>query len=90
MRPRTHPDFLQLNIGNAIRRVARTALTPLSLLIALVVFWCLKLTGITMAGEAFCGFTEHIHGPDCPTQVLLCQLPEVEPTPTANRAFPSI
>ena len=79
MRPRTHPDFLQLNNGNAIRRVARTALTPLSLLIALVVFWCLKLTGITMAGEAFCGFTEHIHGPDCPTQVLLCQLPEVEP-----------
>lgn len=54
-------------------------LPPLSLLITLVVFWCLKLTGITLAGEAFCGFEEHIHGPDCPTQTLICPLPEQAP-----------
>lgn len=37
----------------------------LSLLIILFVFWYLKLTGITMAGEAFCGNAEHIHSEEC-------------------------
>ena len=45
----------------------------LSLIIALCVFWYLKLTGITMAGEAFCGKPEHIHSDECETP---CQMEE--------------
>ena len=79
MRTRTHSFFSQLNNGNALRSALRQAAIPLSLFVMLGVFWCLKLNGITMAGEAFCGFAEHIHGPDCPMQELICQLPEVQP-----------
>ncbi len=43
-----------------------TALLPiLSLLVVLGVFWWLKLVGITLAGEAFCGKDEHSHGEAC-------------------------
>lgn len=31
----------------------------------LTVFWWLKLVGITLAGEAFCGITEHTHDAVC-------------------------
>ncbi len=37
----------------------------LSLAVILCVFWGLKLTGITMAGEAFCGMAEHTHTAAC-------------------------
>ena len=43
----------------------RQALLILSLLVTLAVFWSLKLTGITMAGEAFCGMDEHTHDDTC-------------------------
>ena len=36
-----------------------------SLLVILSVFWSLKLTGITIAGDAFCGKPEHIHSQKC-------------------------
>ena len=42
------------------RRVLST-LPMISLIIVLLVFWWLKLIGITMAGEAFCENDEHIH-----------------------------
>ena len=49
------------------------ALLPLfSILVILVVFWWLKLTGITLAGDAFCGKAEHIHTSECTTQTLIC------------------
>ena len=48
----------------------------LSLVVILGVFWCLKLTGITMAGEAFCGMAEHVHGEACRT--LVCEQEESE------------
>ena len=44
-----------------VRRIA----TCLSLLVVLSVFWGLKLTGITLAGEAFCGKAEHSHNTEC-------------------------
>ncbi|MBR5470902.1 MAG: Cna B-type domain-containing protein [Oscillibacter sp.] len=50
----------------------------LSLAVVLAVFWWLKLTGITMAGEAFCGMAEHVHGEKCQTVVLICPLEEEE------------
>ena len=50
------------------------ALLPiLSLLVILGVFWWLKLTGITMAGDAFCGHKEHTHNSECYKQVLICK-----------------
>lgn len=50
----------------------------LSLMVVLVVFWGLKLTGITMAGEAFCGKEEHVHSEVCTVQELICELEETE------------
>ncbi len=53
------------------RRIAM-ALPMLSVFVVIIVFWWLKLTGITLAGEAFCGYTEHVHTQECTEQVLIC------------------
>ena len=37
----------------------------ISLFVVIGVFWWLKLIGITMAGEAFCGMEEHTHFREC-------------------------
>lgn len=50
----------------------------LSLVVIASVFWTLKLTGITMAGEAFCGKEEHIHDENCGSPPIICQLTETE------------
>ena len=50
---------------NKDRRGLRQIITSLSLVVILAVFWSLKLTGIGIAGEAFCGKTEHIHNEAC-------------------------
>ena len=55
----------QLNIQNRNRHNFRQIIPTLSLLVILIVFWSLKLTGIGVAGEAFCGKEEHIHGGEC-------------------------
>jgi len=55
----------QLNISNADRFKLRQIIPALSLIVVLLVFWSLKLTGIGIAGEAFCGMEEHLHGEDC-------------------------
>lgn len=34
-------------------------------IVALIVFWWLKLVGITVTGEAFCGLEEHTHTAEC-------------------------
>ena len=64
--------FEKLNIYNKDRYSLRRIVTLLSLLVVLVVFWSLKLTGIGIAGEAFCGKDEHIHGEEC----VNCKLEE--------------
>ncbi len=46
----------------------------LSVIAVAAVFWWLKLTGITMAGEAFCGMDEHTHTEQCLAEG--CQIPE--------------
>ena len=55
-----------------IRRKLLAALPILSLIVIISVFWWLKLTGITMAGEAFCGHDEHEHGEECYALELVC------------------
>ena len=57
-------------------RRLKTVLPICSLFVILGIFWWLKLTGITMAGEAFCGNTEHIHTEECGHKVLICSEPE--------------
>jgi len=44
----------------------------ISLIVIITVFWWLKLIGITMAGEAFCGLHEHVHENECIERVLIC------------------
>ena len=60
----------QLNINlpvksDSFKRRLRFVLPILSLLVILIVFWWLKLVGITLAGDAFCGMEEHIHSDAC-------------------------
>ncbi len=57
--------YEQLNIQNRDKRNFRQIIPTLSLLVILIVFWSLKLTGIGVAGEAFCGKEEHIHTEEC-------------------------
>ena len=66
------PD--KTDTGNTIRgRIHRLTLI-LSFLVILSVFWSLKLTGITLAGEAFCGKDEHVHSEECTYGSKLCIL----------------
>ena len=54
-------------ISNRDRHNLRQIIPTLSLLVILIVFWSLKLTGIGIAGEAFCGKEEHTHDATCVT-----------------------
>ena len=69
----------QLNIRKSFTNTLRRTLLILSLVVVTGVFWGLKLTGITMAGEAFCGMEEHVHGDTCTQPALICQMEEAEP-----------
>ncbi len=44
----------------------------LSIFIVVGIFWWLKLTGVTLAGDAFCGIPEHIHTEECTENTLTC------------------
>ena len=44
----------------------------LAVIIAIIVFWWLKLTGITITGDAFCGLSEHTHSSECYSVGLIC------------------
>lgn len=55
-----------------LRDLFRNIAFCLSLFVVLGVFWYLKLTGITLAGEAFCGIDEHVHGEECNVSLLTC------------------
>lgn len=78
MRDKTDAYLVKLNKSNMIRSNARQIILLLSFLVVLSVFWGLKLTGITMAGEAFCGQEEHVHNEECMTSELICELGESE------------
>ena len=55
----------QLNIVRRDKHRLWQIVTCLSFAVILAVFWSLKLTGIGVAGEAFCGRDEHIHSEEC-------------------------
>ncbi len=68
--------FEQLNIKSKNRRKLLQVIPILSVLVILIVFWSLKLTGIGVAGEAFCGKDEHIHSSECNDSSNPCKLEE--------------
>ena len=68
----------QVNTRRSFRTMLQRALVILSVMVIIGVFWGLKLTGITMAGEAFCGIEEHAHDESCNWR-LICPLEEAEP-----------
>ncbi len=58
-------------------------LIALSFLVALATSWNLRLTGITIANGAACGFEEHIHSDECPSEMeLICGFVSNENTET--------
>ncbi len=57
----------------SIKRKISSFLPILSVMVVLLVFWWLKTTAITMAGDAFCGLEEHKHDEKC----ISCQLEHV-------------
>lgn len=50
-----------------------------AVLVAVVVFWWLKLVGITATTDALCGLSEHVHAEECYASVLVCEQEETVP-----------
>jgi len=59
-----------------IKYRVKPLLVLLSLFIVIGVFWQLKLVGITLAGDAFCGMEEHQHSDSCYGEEAPCELEE--------------
>ena len=57
--------LLQLNTEKRRWRRAVVILTALSLVVALVTIWNLRMTGVTIANGATCGREEHQHTEEC-------------------------
>ena len=57
--------LLQLNTEKRRWRCAVVILTALSLIVALVTVWNLRMTGVTLANDATCGYVEHQHTEEC-------------------------
>lgn len=69
--------LLQLNTEKRRWHLAVAILTALSLIVALVTVWNLRMTGVTIANSASCGYKEHQHIEDCVQENgLICGLPE--------------
>ena len=65
--------LLQLNTEKRRWRRAVVILTALSLIVALVTVWNLRMTGVTIANGATCGNEEHRHTEEClQDDVLIC------------------
>ena len=70
--------LLQLKIEKRRWRHTVAILTVLSLLVAVGVSWNLRMTGITLANGAGCGYEEHQHSDECPFEkTLICGYPEI-------------
>lgn len=59
-------EYLQKAAQNKrLKQRIWSIVASLAFVVVLAVFWYLKLTGITLAGDAFCGMAEHIHDSTC-------------------------
>ena len=71
----TAEEYLQkLKLNKIISQNRAMMVCAMALILAIAVFWWLKLIGITMAGEAFCGMYEHVHDEQCMASSLGCHL----------------
>ena len=57
-------------------RKLATAFLITAFSVAIIVFWWLKLVGVTVTGEAFCGIDEHTHGSECYISEVVCGFDE--------------
>ena len=57
--------LLQLNTKKQRFRLVAVILLVLSLIVSLLTVWNLRMTGITVANDASCGFKEHQHTAEC-------------------------
>mgnify|MGYP006336643591 FL=1 len=57
--------LLQLNTEKRRWQRAVVILSALSLIVALVTVWNLRMTGVTIANSASCGYEEHQHTDEC-------------------------
>lgn len=65
--------LLQLNTEKRRWRIAVIILTVLSLIVALFTVWNLRMTGVTIANGAACGYEEHQHIDECfQDDTLIC------------------
>ncbi len=71
-------------------RIDRTKLATAfflsAFIVALIVFWWLKLVGITVTGEAFCGLEEHTHSSECYSVELICDFVDTSEVTTDTSA----
>ena len=82
--------LLQLNTEKRRWRRAVTVLTCLSFIVALVTVWNLRMTGITIANGATCGYEEHQHTAECLAEpVLICEY-AVQEEPTEERVTEAV
>lgn len=72
-------------LGESLRRIRKikvrktrmiAILLVLSLVVSLDVFWWLRQPGLTLAGDADCGITEHTHDDGCQGEEVPCELIE--------------
>ena len=79
--------LLQLNTEKRRWQRAVVILSVLSLIVALVTVWNLRMTGVTLANDATCGYVEHQHTEECPTEkVLICGYDDEIATETVTEA----
>lgn len=79
--------LLQLNTEKRRWQRAVVILSALSLIVALVTVWNLRMTGVTIANDATCGYVEHQHTEECPTEkVLICGYDDEIAAETATEA----
>ena len=81
--------LLQLNTQKRWWRCAVVILTALSLVVALVTVWNLRMTGVTIANGATCGHEEHQHSDECKAETsLICEY-SIEKTAAVEAEQPS-
>ena len=79
MKQNTDIYLEKLNRAKTVREKLLQIISILSIIVTIGVFWCFKMTGITLAGDAFCGMEEHVHEETCVLEKpLICTLEEVE------------
>ena len=65
--------LLQLNTEKRRLRRAIVILIAMSFIVALVTVWNLRMTGVTIANDATCGYEEHLHIEECfEDDTLIC------------------